>query len=119
MCSSDLFGARPGDLRVALGPAIGPCCFEVGPEVAREFEAALGGADCTVDVVMPSPRGVAGKWHVDLKAANRLLLARAGVSPDAVDAMADCTFHDGARFFSYRRDRETGQLMGIVARRPA
>jgi copper oxidase (laccase) domain-containing protein len=31
--------------------------------------------------------------------------------------MADCTCHDGARFFSYRRDRETGQLMGIVARR--
>ena len=68
------------------------------------------------DVVLPSPRGVAGKWHVDLKAANRLLLARAGVPPDAVDATPDCTCHDPARFFSYRRDRETGQLMGIVAR---
>jgi hypothetical protein len=111
------FGARPGDLRVALGPAIGACCFEVGPEVAREFETALGGAASAADVVMPSPRGVAGKWHVDLKAANRLLLARAGVDPDAVDALTDCTCHDVARFFSYRRDRETGQLMGIVMRR--
>jgi YfiH family protein len=111
------FGARPADLRVALGPAIGPCCFEVGPEVAREFEAVLSGAADAADVVMPSPRGVAGKWHVDLKSANRLLLARAGVGPDAIDAMADCTCHDGGRFFSYRRDRETGQLMGIVARR--
>jgi YfiH family protein len=112
------FGARPDDLRVVLGPAIGACCFEVGPEVAREFEAALGGVAETEDVVLPSPRGVAGKWHVDLKAANRLLLARAGVAPDAIDATPDCTCHDAGRFFSYRRDRDrTGQQMGIVARR--
>lgn len=108
------FGARPDDLRVALGPAIGPCCFEVGAEVVREFEAALG--DGARGVVVPSPRGTAGKWHVDLKAANRLLLERAGVRPDAIDAGADCTHHDRVRFFSYRRDGESGQLMGIVAR---
>jgi polyphenol oxidase len=110
------FGARPGDLRVVLGPAIGPCCFEVGPEVAREFEAVMDGA-AGADIVMPSPRGVAGKWHVDLKAANRLLLARAGVAPEAIDATPDCTCHEPARFFSYRRDGETGQLMGVVSRR--
>ncbi|HMF39474.1 MAG TPA: laccase domain-containing protein, partial [Polyangia bacterium] len=108
-------GARPADLRVALGPAIGPCCFEVGAEVVREFEGALGGA---VDgVVLPSPRGAPGKWHVDLKAANRRLLERAGVPPEAVDAGPECTCHEGARFFSYRRDRDrTGQQMGVVAR---
>ena len=111
----DEFGARAGDLRVALGPAIGACCFEVGGEVVREFEAALGGA--ARDVVMPSPRGATGKWHVDLKAANRLLLARAGVPAEAIDVGSDCTCHDGARFFSYRRDHDrTGQQMGIVAR---
>jgi len=111
---ADEFGARPADLRVALGPAIGPCCFEVGAEVVREFEAALGSA---AGVVTPSPRGVAGKWHVDLKGANRLLLARAGVPPEAIDASPDCTCHDGARFFSFRRDRDrTGQQMGVVVR---
>lgn len=108
-------GAQPEDLRVALGPAIGACCFEVGGEVVREFEAALG--DAIRGVVRPSPRGVAGKWHIDLKAANRLLLERAGVPSDAIDAGADCTHHDRARFFSYRRDGETGQLMGAVGRR--
>jgi YfiH family protein len=117
---SEEFGARAADLRVALGPAIGPCCFEVGPEVVRAVEAALGGA-AGADVVLPSPRGAAGKWHVDLKAVNRLLLARAGVAPDAIDTAPDCTAHDQARFFSYRRDcrrdrDRTGQLMGIVAR---
>ncbi len=111
----DEFGARARDLRVALGPAIGPCCFEVGAEVVAAFTAALGGS---VDgVVAPSPRGAAGKWHVDLKAANRLLLERAGVAPDAIDAAPDCTCHEGARFFSFRRDRDkTGQQMGIVVR---
>jgi YfiH family protein len=110
------FGARPDDLRVAMGPAIGACCFEVGAEVVRAFEAVLGGAATAASVVIPSPRGVAGKWHVDLKAANRLLLERAGVRPEAIDVGTDCTHHDRARFFSYRRDGETGQLMGIVAR---
>jgi len=110
----DQLGARAGDLRVALGPAIGPCCFEVGAEVVAEFASALGGDSS--GVITPSPRGVAGKWHVDLKAANQLLLARAGVRADAIDAGPECTFHDRARFFSYRRDREGGQQMGIVAR---
>ena len=100
----DEFGARPADLRVALGPAIGPCCFEVGAEVVRAFEAALGGAAAAAGVVIPSPRGVAGKWHVDLKAANRLLLERAGVAPRRSTPAPDCTRHDRARFFSYRRD---------------
>jgi YfiH family protein len=109
------FGARLDDLRVALGPAIGPCCFEVGAEVVDAVETALGGAGA--GVVRPSPRGAAGKWHVDLKAVNRALLERAGVRSDAIDASSDCTLHDGARFFSYRRDRDrTGQQMGIVAR---
>ena len=110
------FGARAGDLRVALGPAIGPCCFEVGVEVVDAFTAALGGAGG--EVVRPSPRAAPGKWHVDLKGANRILLERAGVAPDAIDAGPECTCHDGERFFSYRRDRDrTGQQMGIVVRR--
>jgi copper oxidase (laccase) domain-containing protein len=113
---ADEFGAHPADLRVAMGPAIGACCFEVGAEVVREFEAVLGGPAAAASVVIPSPRGVAGKWHVDLKAANRLLLERAGVRSEAIDVGTDCTHHDRARFFSYRRDGETGQLMGIVAR---
>jgi purine-nucleoside/S-methyl-5'-thioadenosine phosphorylase / adenosine deaminase len=108
------FGARPADLRVALGPAIGPCCFEVGPEVIAAFEAGLSGARAA-GVLIEAAGG--GKPHVDLKAANRLLLERAGVDPAAIDAGAECTSSDRERFFSYRRDRGlTGQHLGFVAR---
>jgi len=110
------FGARPGDLRVALGPAIGPCCFEVGPEVVAAFEALCPDARAR-GIVLPSPRGAAGKANVDLKAANRLLLERAGVDPEALEAGPECTSCDRTRFYSFRRDGSaTGQLMGVVGR---
>ena len=119
---ADRFGARPGDLRVALGPSIGRCCFEVGADVVAAFASALAGAPDAADagtdpgVVRVSPRGVPDKWHVDLRLANRLLLERAGVAPDAIDVAADCTHCDRPRFYSYRREIaiRTGQrhLMG-------
>jgi YfiH family protein len=110
------FGARPGDLRVALGPAIGPCCFEVGPEVVAAFEALVPDARGR-GIVLPSRRGAAGKANVDLKAANRLLLERADVDPAAIDAGPECTACDRTRFYSFRRDgNATGQLMGVVGR---
>ncbi|MES1210372.1 MAG: peptidoglycan editing factor PgeF [Pseudomonadota bacterium] len=108
------FGSRPADLRVALGPAIGPCCFEVGLEVAEAVVSAIPDARAS-GIVLPSPRGRADKAHVDLHAANRLLLERAGVDPGAVDAVAACTHHDRERFFSFRRDgAATGQQMGVI-----
>lgn len=112
------FGARVQDLQVALGPAIGPCCFEVGPEVADAFTAAVSDARAR-NIVRPSPRGLADKAHVDLHAANRWLLERAGVDPGAIDAVAGCTHCDRGRFFSFRRDgASTGQQMGVIGRAP-
>ena len=108
------FGARAADLRVALGPAIGPCCFEVGPEVVEAFEAGLPGARAAGVILDAAARG---KPHIDLKCANRLLLERAGVAPDSIDAGPECTSCDEARFFSYRRDQgRTGQHLGFIAR---
>ena len=111
------FGARPVDLRVALGPAIGPCCFEVGADVVEAVRAALG--DVASDAIRPSPRGTPDKSHVDLKVTNQLLLERAGVDPGAIESGPECTHCDRGRFFSYRRDGgATGQLMGVIARIP-
>jgi hypothetical protein len=104
------FGARPEDLRVALGPAIGPCCFEVGPEVVEAFEAGLPGAR-EAGVIVAAP----GKARVDLKRANRVLLERSGVDPGLIDAGDECTSSDRGRFYSFRRDRgATGQHVGFI-----
>ena len=108
-------GTRPGDLRVALGPAIGACCFEVGEEVVDAVGTVVSDAVANGVVV----RGKS-KPHVDLKRLNVLLLERAGVPPAHVDAGPECTSCDRARFFSYRRDGgRTGQMMGFIAAGPA
>jgi hypothetical protein len=102
------FGCRPADIRVALGPSIGPCCFEVGPEVVAQFTAALPGVP---GLVVPGPR----KEHIDLRVATRALLERAGVRPEHIDAAPPCTRCDAERFFSFRRDgQEGGVHMGFV-----
>lgn len=108
------FGCRPDELRVALGPCIGPCCFEVGPEVTAAFLAAWPSAR-EDGVVVPV---AGGKDRIDLRRYQRLELEVAGVLPEHIDASADCTRCDPEnRFFSYRRDgRATGQLVGFVVR---
>jgi YfiH family protein len=103
-------GARADRIRVALGPSIGPCCFEVGAEVVAQFHAALG---AVAGMVVPGPRG---KDHVDLRIATRVVLERAGVRPDAIDAGPPCTRCEAERFFSYRRDGKDGGVhMAFIA----
>jgi YfiH family protein len=102
-------GARPERLRVALGPSIGPCCFEVGPEVVAEFRAAFGALP---GLVVAGPR----KDHLDLRVATRAVLERAGVRPEHIDDRPPCTRCEADRFFSYRRDgRDGGVHMAFIA----
>jgi polyphenol oxidase len=94
-------GAERGRLRAAIGPAIGHCCYEVGPEVARRF-AALG----AVREALPRPR-------LDLRAAVRRLLAQAGV--EQIADVELCTRCHGELLFSYRRDGElSGHHLSVV-----
>ena len=109
-------GARPGDLRVALGPAIGVCCFEVGDEVVAAVEQVVPGA-AAAGAIRPGARGRA---HVDLKRVNVLLLQAEGVPASSIDAGPECTSCDRARFFSYRRDHgRTGQAIGFISVKPS
>ena len=87
-------GARPADVRVALGPSIGPCCFEVQADVAAEFARVCAGS--------VQQRG--GRTYVDLWQTNRELLLKAGLAPEHIDAAPPCTHCDPRRFYSYRRD---------------
>jgi hypothetical protein len=91
------------DVRAVLGPAIGPCCYEVGQDVFDEVVAALPAtASATRE----------GKPSLDLVAGVRHVLAAEGVT--GVEVAAGCTVDDPARFFSYRRDGRTGRHAGLV-----
>lgn len=101
-------GSRPSDVRVALGPSIGPCCFEVGPEVVAAFRDRFGDAP---GLFVAGPR----KEHVDLRVALAAGLVEAGVARDHLDAAPPCTRCEATRFFSYRRDgRDGGVHMGFI-----
>ena len=98
-------GARRERVRAALGPSIGPCCFEVGEEVAAAFESLAPAS------IVRGP----GKPHVDLRRANRDLLMAAGLGSEQIDATAPCTYCERERFFSYRRDgRGIGQILSFI-----
>jgi polyphenol oxidase len=88
-----------GATAAAIGPGIGPCCYEVGPEVLDAFND-LGD-------------GVADGRMLDLPAVARRKLARAGV--EQVEAAGLCTSCERELFFSHRRDRgHTGRQAGIA-----
>jgi YfiH family protein len=99
--------ASPARMRAALGPRIGPCCFEVGREVAERFRD---------DEVVPRGAGLA----VDLARAARRQLRDAGLPVDAVLDADRCTSCEAATWFSHRRDRgKTGRSWALIAARAA
>lgn len=99
-------GSNASDLLVALGPSIGPCCYEVGPEV----EAAFGPWGAPFFVT-----GAADRKHLDVAAANRVQLAEAGIDPARIDRVDHCTKCREDLFFSYRRDgAHAGRMISVV-----
>lgn len=109
------YGSRPCDLQVALGPAIGPCCFEVGTEVVAAFDEELPAARVAGAIRDVDP-SAGKKPHIDLKRALLAALEAAGVPRVQIDAGAECTMCDPAgRFYSYRRDNtQTGQHLSLI-----
>lgn len=97
---------QPADIMAWLGPAIGPQAFEVGEEVRETFVHDL---PASVAAFVP---GQPGKWLADIYALARLRLARAGVQ--AVYGGGLCTYKDGGRFYSYRRDKVTGRMAALI-----
>ncbi len=106
-------GVRPERLLAWLGPAIGPAAFEVGAEVRDGFlssarpDEVSAITDCFVPVA-----GRPGHYLADLYALARVRLERSGVS--SVYGGGYCTFSDSERFFSYRRDGQTGRMASLI-----
>jgi YfiH family protein len=99
-------GAAPRDLVVALGPAIGPCCYEVGAEVV---DAVARGSGLPASVVSRGGR------TLDLHAALRGQLVAAGVPAGSIASAPWCTACDRDLFWSWRRDGgRTGRHMSCI-----
>ena len=100
-------GVSPAEVVAAIGPAIGPCCYEVGDEVAQ---ALLAVAPAHV-ALRPGPR----RPHADLRAVNEALLRAAGVRE--IEQVGPCT-RCSPDHFSHRREGEaTGRLAAVIGLR--
>ena len=128
------FSTNPRDLLAAIGPSIGPCCYEVGTEVATQFLSQFPDAPDYFDEFrtgdepnpirwlnmmppghQPPPKGVL----LDLRKANRSQLLTAGLRPQNIHTIDLCTGCHPDLLFSYRKQGPTsGRLMSVIALRP-
>jgi len=101
---ADRFGTHPDDLVIAVGPGIGACCFEVGPEVAIQFAK-----------LFPERTDLNQKTKVDLVETNLRLLRRNGGSVRQIATSGLCSYCRPDLFHSYRRDGEAaGRMVSAI-----
>ena len=95
---SDRYGCDPGHILAAIGPGIGPCCFETHADVPDGLRAGLG------ERAEPfiRPLSTPGKYRVDLKGANARWLELAGVPAGQIALCSACTACDLENFWSHR-----------------
>jgi len=99
-------GSRARDLVAALGPAIGPCCYEVGDELRAHF----GPGEQELFRAGPS-----GRKHLDLRELNRRQLLAAGLVPERIDSLAECTRCRADLYHSFRREgAPAGRMLSWV-----
>ncbi len=112
----DEYKARAKDVRVAIGPAAGSCCYEVGSDVIDAFRDRFPGQDMLFTQTREDHA-----W-IDLLQANRSQLVSVGVDPVRINIAPLCTMCRTDLFFSYRREKnvlgKVGRLMSVIGRPP-
>lgn len=132
------FRSRPEDMVAAIGPGIGGCCYAVGEEVRSEFVSQFAYAAGLFFEVSdsdpirerypllfltaraPGHSNLGPSLHLDLFEANRRQLIDAGLRPEAITVIGDCTRCQNNRYFSYRAEQGfTGRMMSVAGVRRA
>ncbi len=131
------FGTDPADVVAVIGPAIGPCCYEVGPEVVQAYLSQFAGAkkwfagplaervnpdgSAPFDWLkreLPGREPLRSRPHLDLLTANRHQLIAGGVLRERIFSAGLCTACHPRWLFSYRRDGpRVGRLMAVIGLR--
>lgn len=116
---TERYGTRPQDVRAAIGPAIGACCYEVDAAVYGAMESHPGR-----DKIFAPLRGAGtgtgmdrekGKWKLNLALANRYQLQELGVPGEAILDAGICTSCASERFYSHRKEGgRTGRLLNFI-----
>ncbi|MDP6559639.1 MAG: peptidoglycan editing factor PgeF [Candidatus Binatia bacterium] len=103
------YDVEPNSIEVALGPAVGPCCYEIGTEVSSSLGKNWG------SLAGETLQSRDDKSYLNLKQLNRLQLTEAGISPEKIYQIGPCTSCNTDGFFSYRRQRgKTGLQMSFI-----
>ena len=102
----ETYGCDPKNIRAAIGPNIGPCCFQTDADVPQAMLANYG------DAVKAFIRPVGDKFYVNLKEINALSLKNAGV--EHIEISESCTVCESHRFWSHRVTRGLRGSQGAI-----
>ena len=117
------YGSDSGDLIAAIGPAIGACCYAVGDEVRQGFESQFTYAPALLSATHDAAREP--QVFLNLAEANRRQLLEAGLAPENITTLAECTacsrLADGRRKYYSHRDEHgiAGRMLSAIGAVPA
>ncbi|HAK58783.1 MAG TPA: peptidoglycan editing factor PgeF [Nitrospiraceae bacterium] len=108
----DVYGSDPHEMIAAIGPAIGPECYEVD-------ETVMGPARSEFPLwkKASSPREH-GRWSLDLVCLNRFQLADTGLASKNIHALGLCTSCRSDLFYSFRAEGRTGRMLSVIMLKP-
>lgn len=104
-------GIHPKDVKVAIGPSIGSCCYVVDENVITQIDITR-----INNYSIPFCSVSKGQYKLDLKSLNKYYLMEAGIKEENISISQLCTSCEGELFFSHRRDDGmTGRMLGFIA----
>lgn len=102
------FNTKSDDCLIGIGPGIGACCYEVGEEVRAAFKKSFADTENIIEER-------AGKFYLNLWAANAVQLIEAGLAENNIDIANECTFCKSSWYFSYRAAHgKTGRIAAVI-----
>ena len=108
-----LYGTDPADIKAAIGPAIGGCCYEVDMDFHERFRSEFGNA---IDKFFSNGSG--GKPYCNLSAMNKSFLIAAGIPEQSIDISGLCTMCNPGLFYSHRRSGfKRGSMAAFIGMR--
>ncbi|WP_300278250.1 peptidoglycan editing factor PgeF [Peptacetobacter sp.] len=102
------FGSNIDDIHCIIGPAIGPCCYEVSKELVDKFNTIITNNDCKFYIMKED------KFYIDLTEVNTYLLKKCGIKKENINNLRICTSCQNDSFYSYRKDNKTDKRIGTI-----